>query len=88
MTLDLQEQQLHPEQTLEITHNYEHAKENYDKYNANIKIKNLFMEVFTELLYDYKNYSYIIDDYPVFNSFLYIKDKKSDKNFFKEFTST
>ena len=46
------------------------------------------MEVFTELLYDYKNYSYIIDDYPVFNSFLYIKDKKSDKNFFKELTST
>ena len=71
-----------------IKHNHEQAKENYDKYNANIKIKNLFMEVFTELLCDYKNYSYIIDDYPVFNSFLYIKDKKTDKNFFKEFTST
>ena len=71
-----------------IKHNYKQAKENYDKYNANIKIKNLFMEVFTELLCDYKNYSYIIDDYPVFNSFLYIKDKKTDKNFFKEFTST
>ena len=71
-----------------IKHNHDHAKENYDKYNANIKIKNLFMEVFTELLCDYKNYSYIIDDYPVFNSFLYIKDKKTDKNFFKEFTST
>ena len=71
-----------------IMHNHKHAKENYDKYNANIKIKNLFMEVFTELLCDYKNYSYIIDDYPVFNSFLYIKDKKSDKNFFSEFIST
>ena len=72
-----------------IKYNYKHAKENYDKYNSNIKIKNLFIQVFIELLYDYKKYSYIIDDYPVFNSFLLVKDKsKNDKNFFKEFSTT
>ena len=64
------------------------AKEDYDKFNANLRIKSLFIYVFAELLQDYHKYSYIIDDYPVFNSFLMIKDKKSDKKFFKEFTST
>ena len=52
-------------------------------------MKNVFMQFFTELLYDYKKYSYIIDDYPVFNSFLLIKEKeKKGSNFYAEFTST
>ena len=68
--------------------NYDKYKKDYDKYNANLKLKNLFLHVFVELIQDYKKYSYIIDDYPVFNSFLMIKDKKNDKSFFKEFTST
>ena len=71
-----------------IKANYDKYKKDYDKYNANLKLKNLFLHVFVELIQDYKKYSYIIDDYPVFNSFLMIKDKKNDKSFFKEFTST
>ena len=72
----------------DIKTNHIKAKDDYDKYNANLKIKNLFFYVFVELLQDYKKYSYVIDDYPVFNSVLMIKEKKSDKKFFKDFTST
>ena len=64
------------------------AKSDKDKFNINLKIKNLFMYVFVELLQDYKKYSYIIDDYPVFNSFLFVEEKKKDKNFYKQFSST
>ena len=71
-----------------IKMNLQKGKDGYDKYNANLRIKNLFIYIFVELLQDYKNYSYIIDDYPVFNSYLMIKEKKSDKKFFKEFTGT
>ena len=47
------------------------------------------MQIFSELLFDYKKYSYIIDDYPVFNSFLLVKDKeKKGGNFYQEFSST
>ena len=47
------------------------------------------MQILAELLYDYKKYSYIVDDLPVFNSFLLINDKdKKESEFYKEFTST
>ena len=60
-----------------------------DKLIINLRMKNLFMQIFAELLYDYKKYSYIIEDYPVFNSFLLIKDKEKKRdNFYQEFTST
>ena len=60
-----------------------------DKLNLNLRIKNLFMEIFAEILYDYKKYSYIVDNYPVFNSFLLINDRdKKDIDFYKELTST
>ena len=72
----------------DIKVNYDKAKENYDKFNANLRIKNLFFYVFVALLQDYKKYSYIIDDYPVFNSVLMIREKKNDRQFYKEFTST
>ena len=63
--------------------------EEQEKLIINLRIKNLFLQVFTELLYDYKKYSYIIDDYPVFNSFLLIKEKeKKGNNFYQEFSST
>ena len=62
---------------------------NYDNYEINIRIRNLFLHVFVEMLYDYNKYSHIIDNYPVFNSYLLIKEKpKSDKGFYKELTST
>ena len=60
----------------------------YDKYNTNLRIKNLFIHVFVELLHDYKKYSYIIDDNHVFNNSLMVKEKKSDKDFFRDFSST
>ena len=67
----------------------EKSKDEQDRLIINLHLKNLFMQIFTEILYDYKKYSYIIDDYPVFNSFLLIKDKeKKGSNFYKEFTST
>ena len=67
----------------------EKSKDEQDRLIINLQLKNLFMQIFTEILYDYKKYSYIIDDYPVFNSFLLIKDKeKKGSNFYKEFTST
>ena len=69
-----------------IKSNHQKLKEGFDKYNANLRIKNLFIYVFTELLHGYKKYSYIIDDYPVFNSYLMLKEKKNDIKFFKEFT--
>ena len=62
---------------------------NYDNSNINIRIKNLFLHTFVVLLYDYKKFSHIIDNYPVFNSFLLIEEKpNADKKFYKELTST
>ena len=62
---------------------------NYERSAINIRLKNLFLHVFVELIYDYKKYSHIIDGFPVFNSFLMINEKpKSDKDFYKELTST
>ena len=63
-------------------------KQTIDKRIANLKMKNLFIHIFVELMQDYKKYSYVIDDYPVFNSFLFVEEKKKDKGFFKEFSST
>ena len=74
---------------LKIIKSYYQKSNEQEKLNINLRIKNLFIQIFAELLYDYKNYSYVIDDYPVFNSFLLIKNKdKKDSKFFQEFTST
>ena len=56
--------------------------------NIHYHLKNLFMQIFTELLYDYKKYSYIVDNFPVFNKSLLVKDKGKESNFYSEFTST
>ena len=62
---------------------------NINKKDINIRIKNLFLYIFVLILFDYDKYSYIIDNYPVFNSFLLINEKpESDKKFYKELTST
>ena len=61
----------------------------FDKKIINSSIKNLFLQVFVEILHDYDKYTYIVDDYPVFNAFSMINDKpKSDKKFYEEITST
>ena len=51
-------------------------------------LKNLFLQIFTELLYDYKKYSHIVDNFPVFNKSLLVKDKGKESDFYLEFTST
>ena len=60
-----------------------------DYMKNHIKSKTLFIQVFMELLYDYKKYLSFIDDLPVFNTieFLY-KRPEADKAFFKELTTT
>jgi len=60
-----------------------------DYMKNHIKLKTLFIQVFMELLYDYKKYLSFIDDLPVFNTneFLH-KRPETDKVFFKELTTT
>ena len=61
----------------------------FDKQVINNRIKNIFFQMFIEILYDYDKYTYIVDDYPVFNTFSLINDKqKADKKFYEELTST
>ena len=61
----------------------------FDKQVVNNKITNLFFQMFIEILYDYDKYTYIVDDYPVINTFSMINDKpKADKKFYEELTST
>ena len=55
----------------------------------NLRMKNLFMQIFAELLCDWEHYSYKIDDHPVFNEVKYLEKKeKKYKNFYNEFSST
>ena len=60
----------------------------FDKQVINNRIKNIFLQIFVEILYDCDKYSYIVDDYPCFNSSSMINDKpKADKSFYEEITS-
>ena len=61
-----------------------------DNYLINyIKYKVLFIQIFIELLHDYKKYLAFIDDLPVFNTKVFLRDKpENDKIFFKELTTT
>ena len=55
----------------------------------NIKIKEAFMQVFIEILYDYKDYLSVIEGRPIFNTnALLEKRPKNETNFYKEFTET
>ena len=57
--------------------------------SINIKMKLLFVQVFIEMLHNYKTYLAIIDDMPVFNTNAYLNDKpEGEKMFYKELTST
>ena len=42
-------------------------KENEDNFGMNVKIKEVFIQAFIELFYDYKNYLTVIDGKPIFN---------------------
>ena len=68
---------------------YDNTQNHYNNCTlVNMKIKHLFLHVFAKLIYDYKKYSHIIDGYPVFNSFLMIKEKKDDKSFYQQLLQT
>ena len=69
---------------------YEKAKKDKKyKKNFNVCIYNLIMQIFSEMLYDYKTYLTVIDDYPIFNTNSLINSRpKADEKFFKEFTET
>ena len=59
-----------------------------NRLNINLEIKNLFLQIFVEILYDYKDYSYAVEDYPLFNTFMFTDKKEKNKDFYKEFSST
>ena len=76
---------------------YDKKKEekNFNIYNMdemlplNIKIKQVFIQVFIEILYDYKNYLSVIGDKPIFNiNGLLEQRPKNEWNFYKELTQT
>ena len=73
-----------------IKTDYENTQNhNIENLSINIRIRSLFLQVFVEMLYDYNKYSHVVDDYPVFNSFVMINEKpKNEKDFYKELTST
>ena len=60
---------------------------------SDIRMKNLFILFFAEILFDYKKYLNIIDDFPVFNSVSLIderkqREKEKEKDFYQEVTSS
>ena len=64
-------------------------KKNINENNYNIRLKLIFIQVFIEILYDYKHYLTIIDDLPIFNIKAFLKDNPEiDKNFYKELIAT
>jgi hypothetical protein len=53
------------------------------------EIQNAFCDIMIIILGKYKEYFFIVDDYPVFNKESYIESQKSeDRLFYKEFTET
>jgi hypothetical protein len=58
---------------------------NADIKDLNIRMKNLFLYTFVEILFDYEKYMHMINAHPVFNSFSFAKDRKKMKDFIKEY---
>ena len=57
--------------------------------SINIKIKQVFIQTFIEILYDYENYLSIIDKCPIFNINGLLENRpKTESVFYKEFTQT
>ena len=74
-----------------IKNHYDKKKKekDFDRGECEIKIKNLFIQVFVELFYDYMNYLTVIDDYPVFDINCLLQNRPScDEKFYKEFSET
>ena len=55
----------------------------------NIKIKQIFIQSFIEILYDYKTYLSIVNEKPIFNTKAMLEKKpKADYKFYKELSET
>ena len=78
-----------------ITNQLNSIKSNYKKKDLNnigslnIKMKIVFLQVFIEILYDYKSYLTFIEDLPIFNNNTFISERPEiDMNFYKELMNT
>ena len=66
--------------------NFNSTEENL---GINIKIKQVFIQAFIEILYDYKSYLSLINEKPIFNTKAMLEKKpKGDYKFYKELTET
>ena len=64
-------------------------KKNINENNYNIRLKLIFIQVFIEILHNYRHYLTIIDDLPIFNIKAFLKDKPEiDKLFYTELIAT
>ena len=60
-----------------------------ENFGINIKIKQIIIQTFIEILYDYKTYLSLVNNIPVFNTKAMLKKKpKADIKFYKELTQT
>ena len=60
-----------------------------ENLGENIKIKQVFIQAFIEILYDYKTYLTLLNDKPIFNNkTLLEKRPKADYKFYNEITQT
>ena len=60
-----------------------------ENLGENIKIKQVFIQAFIEILYDYKTYLTLLNDKPIFNTkTLLEKRPKTDYKFYNEITQT
>lgn len=60
-----------------------------ENLGINIKIKQVFIQAFIEILYDYKSYLSLINEKPIFNTKAMLEKKpKGDYKFYKELTET
>ena len=60
-----------------------------ENLGENIKIKQVFIQAFIEILYDYKTYLTLLNDKPIFNTkTLLEKRPKADYKFYNEITQT
>ena len=56
--------------------------------DAKLRMKNLFIYIFVELVRGYEKYIDMFDNYISFNSVLFVKEKGYDKIFYENFSST
>ena len=74
---------------IEAFNNTPDNNNNNNKKNFNIRIKNLFLYIFTVIFFGYEKYMHMVGDIPIFNISSFIKEKPNfDKNFLVKLTGT